>query len=76
MNESARTTLRTASKVGAVVAAGAYAKGETQFAEKAGAASLGGLYTTQDRDYETEVIFNCNDRFHDKPGSPKSERLW
>lgn len=76
MNETTRTTVRTASKVGAVVAAGAYVKGEKEFAEKAAAGAAGGLFTTSDRDYEIEVMFYCDEQLHDNPGSEESQRLW
>ncbi len=76
LNESTRTTVRTASKIGSAVAAGALVKGDTDFAEKAAAAAAGGLYTTSDRDYETEVIFHCDQQLLDQPGTPESTRLW
>jgi hypothetical protein len=62
MNETTRTTVRSASKVGAVLGAAAYAKGDSDLGDKLGAASAGGIFATQDKDYETEVMFKCEER--------------
>jgi hypothetical protein len=62
MNETTRTTVRSASKVGAVLGAAAYAKGDSNLGDKIGAASAGGMYATQNKDYETEVMFKCEER--------------